>query len=348
MIDGFSVSLPNSSENKRCGECGKTYVLSSFLRVNSPLFPSGTVEICNNCFQRKIDKILKGYTEKSGLSAEDASRNYFMEIGDFLCQNCNIIFIPEKWIEFNQNNQWNITNSFVLYNKIYCNKQYGDNVNWGVINREYRALERKGLLSDTIEPIAKARLKELKRKWGDEFSEKDLHYLEDLADGILKTQNVNGKLTNDQMIKLCKISLTLDQKIRDGEDIDKTLKSYDTLYKITNFTPKNAKNSEDFESIGELYAYAEKKGWVNPYFTDAKKDIVDETIANLQQFTQRLYLNEGSIGDEITERAKALKEVKDVNNIYIDNEDINLDEYNNEVVEELKKIEEFKEDVAHE
>ena len=41
-------------------------------------------------------------------------------------------------------------------------------------------------------------------------------------------------------------------RIRDGADIDKMIASYDKLVKTAEFTPKNVKNANDFDSIGEL------------------------------------------------------------------------------------------------
>jgi len=66
------------------------------------------------------------------------------------------------------------------------------------------------------------------------------------------TQNISGALQMDQALKLCKISLQLDSKIRAGDDIDKIVSSYDKLVKTAEFTPKNVKNASDFDSVGEL------------------------------------------------------------------------------------------------
>ena len=60
--------------------------------------------------------------------------------------------------------------------------------------------------------------------------------------------------------------------------------AYDKLVKTAEFTPKNAKNINDFDSIGELIAWMEKRGWKNPYYDDVPKDIVDETMQNIQAF----------------------------------------------------------------
>jgi hypothetical protein len=124
----------------------------------------------------------------------------------------------------------------------------------------------------------------LRLKWGENYSPEELYYLEQLFRGILSTQNVNGVLPIDQALKLCKISLEIDSKIREDQDVDKILKSYDTLIKIANFTPKNSKNTNNLDSIGELGAYLEKTGFINKFYDGVKRDTVDITIDNIQQF----------------------------------------------------------------
>ena len=44
--------------------------------------------------------------------------------------------------------------------------------------------------------------------------------------------------------------------------------------------------------MGELVKWFEKKGWRNRFYDNVTRDIVDETIKNLQAFNQRLYTNE--------------------------------------------------------
>jgi hypothetical protein len=133
--------------------------------------------------------------------------------------------------------------------------------------------------------------------------------LENLYSGLITTQNVNGALQVDQAIKICKMSYEIDNRIREGSDFDKLLASYDKLVKAAEFTPKNVKNINDFDSVGELIKWLEKRGWKNSFFDGVTRDIVDETIKNFQSFVQRLYINESNIGDEVTRRMEALKNV---------------------------------------
>ena len=188
-------------------------------------------------------------------------------------------------------------------------------------------------------------MRELKEKWGPNYDYDALMYLENLYNGLLMTQNVNGALQGDQALKICKISFELDERIREGSDFDKMLTAYDKLVKTAEFTPKNVKSASDFDSVGELFRWLEKRGWKNKYYDGVSKDVVDETIMNIQNYNQRLYTNESGIGDEITRRIEALKTAKELetgNSYYgTDETEYDLDNYDNDGFEGLFEDEEF-------
>jgi hypothetical protein len=116
----------------------------------------------------------------------------------------------------------------------------------------------------------------------------------------------------DQAVKLCKISLIIDQRIRANENFKDELANYDKLVKIADFTPKNVKNANDFDSAGEIFAYLEKTGWMNKYYDNVDRDIVDKTMKNIQAWTRHLYVNETGIAEDIQNRIEALKAAKEL------------------------------------
>lgn len=158
---------------------------------------------------------------------------------------------------------------------------------------------------------------------------------------MLQTQNVNGALQDDQAKKLCKISLEIDSRIREGSDFDKILSSYDKLVKVAEFTPKNVKNATDFDSVGEVFRWLEKRGWVNKFYDGVTQDVVDETMKNIMNFNQRLYVNESGITEEIERRLSALKNAQELENYYNTDKEYDLDEYDNAGYDELMKDEDF-------
>ena len=128
----------------------------------------------------------------------------------------------------------------------------------------------------------------------------------------MQTQNVSGTLQMDQALKLCKISLIIDEKIRAGEEFKDILTNYDKLTKIADFTPKNVKNANDFDSAGERFAYLEKTGWINKYYDGVDRDIVDKTMKNIQGWMRHLYVNETGIPEDIQRRVEALQAAKEL------------------------------------
>ena len=129
------------------------------------------------------------------------------------------------------------------------------------------------------------------------------------------------------------MSYEIDRRIEEGTDFDKLLASYDKLVKAAEFTPKNVKNINDFDTFGEAAKWMEKNGWRNRFYDNVTRDIVDETIKNFQSFVQRLYVNESNIGDEVTRRMEALKrtsELENADNYYGTGNEHDLDAFERE------------------
>jgi len=174
----------------------------------------------------------------------------------------------------------------------------------------------------------------LRRKWGENYDDEELNHLEDLYRGLMNTQNINGALQIDQAQKLCKLSLEIDNRIRAGDkEVDKFMSSYDKIIKSAEFTPKNAKNATDFDSFAEVAYWLEKHGKINKFYDDVTRDVIDESLKNIENYNQRLYVNEGGIGEEISQRLRALNMANNIeqnNGVYDIQPDFNPDEYDND------------------
>ena len=188
------------------------------------------------------------------------------------------------------------------------------------------------MIEDEIPLVNDQRIKDLQAIWGANYDKSELEYLEDLYKGVLATQNVAGTLQEDQARKICKLSLEIDSRIRAGDkEVDKFLSSYDKLVKTAEFTPKNTKNAIDFDSFAEVGLWLEKRGRQNKFYDNVTRDVIDETLKNIETYNQRLYINEGGIGDEISQRLKALQSANDMeDNIYNIQQEFDADEYDNE------------------
>lgn len=303
-----SFRMP-SSGGQVCECCGRSLPPTDFLKKKSILAKEGTCGWCNDCITKLLEE-----------------KNYDWESVDALCRELDIPFVPARFEEIRKVNK---IQPFVLYAKLMEEEQYSD-LSWKEYYDEFVKLRDAGIITSELPLLSDDERRSLKEKWGPGYDDEGLNYLENLHKGLLKTQNVAGALQDDQSLKLCKISYEIDQRLAAGDDIDKLLNSYNKLVDIAQFTPKHAKNANDFDSIGEIFMWCEKRGWKNKYYTDVSKDVVDETMANIQSFNRKLWVNESGIGEEVQKRLELLKMMDDQEHYYDINEVTDFDIYDNE------------------
>lgn len=301
---------------RKCKRCGQEFGPDGFTRTSSVFFSLGYSDICNDC--------LKHYLQQN---------NFDWSAVDKLCQYLNLPFVPSQFEKIHQEFG---EECFSRYADFFAQAEY-EGLEWGDYFKEFQKLKTSGYLEDELPLIQDKHRRELQEKWGFNYDDEGLFYLETLYEGLLTTQNINGALQMDQALKLCKISYELDSRIRAGDDIDKLISSYDKLVKIAEFTPKNVKNASDFDSVGELIKWLERRGFKNSYYDDVTRDIIDETINNIQSYNRRLYTNESGIAEQINERIEALKATERMENAYnlteLDEDEI--DKYDSEGYDHL-------------
>lgn len=303
--------------SKTCARCNTEKPIAKYLKSKSLFSDQGYTTICADC----ITEIL-------------AEQEFNWEIVNKFCQYMDIPFIPAEFEKFRTANG---DQAFNTYSQVFFEAEYQD-LSWGEYFEQFKTLKETGFIEDELPEIREYKFSRLREKWGENYSDEDLTYLEGLYNGLLTGQNINGALQIDQAKKLCKISLEIDSRIRAGADFDKMLTSYDKLVKIAEFTPKNAKNMSDFDSIGEIVLWLEKRGWVNKYYDGVTQDVVDATIMNIQASNQRLYVNESGIGDDITQRLNSLQRAQELEDYYDLDKDYDLEDYQDEAWRELDQI----------
>lgn len=300
------------NETKICSRCGRPLPSSQFSKAHSEFYTDGLIPWCNDCIAEKLD-----------------AADWNWEYVDKLCMWAGIPFIVKEWDRIKQITLPNET--WATYTKIFCDEDY-DSIGWGDYYRQYKKLKEVGLIEEEIPEVREKRYIELRRKWGENYDNEELNHLEDLYKGLMNTQNISGALQIDQAQKLCKLSLEIDNRIRAGDkEVDKFMSSYDKIIKSAEFTPKNAKNATDFDSFAEVAYWLEKHGKINKFYDNVTRDVLDETLKNIENYNQRLYINEGGIGEEITERLKALTSANEMeqNSFYNLQTEFNEDEYDN-------------------
>lgn len=304
--------------SRTCVMCKKPRSAALYIKVKSPFFEEGYSSICSLC--------IKNYLVKN---------NFDWDATEKLCQHFDIPFIPK---EFERLRRANGDDVFEIYSQVFMGAEF-EGLGWGDYYKEFKKLKEEGHLDNEVPLISDAKRKKLVDDWGANYDDEALQYLEGLYQGLLLTQNINGSLQSDQARKICKISYEIDCRIRAGDDFDKVLKAYDTLVKTAEFTPKNVKNANDFDSVGELVKWLERKGWHNPFYNNVTKDVVDETIKNMQSYNQRLYVNESGIGEDISKRIEALQTVDNGSSYYNLQQNYDLDEFEVAGYDDLMKEE---------
>lgn len=317
-----NIARKRNFQLKTCQCCHQSLTISSFAPTASIFYTDGSLPFCNECIMDWLE-----------------GQNFSWDAVDKVCQWCDIPFVPKEWEKLYEMNG---PRTFQVYAEVFAQQDY-EGLGWKEYHEAYLRLKAQDALETELPGLSEEHQKELRRKWGANYDDEALSYLEDLYSGLMLTQNVNGKLSDDQAKKICKISYEIDCRIREGADFDKLLSSYDKLIKAADFTPRNVKNINDFDSVGELIKWLEKKGWRNKFYDNVTRDIVDETIKNIQNFNQRLYTNESGIGEQITERLNSLKQVKQIESesYYDTNKEYDLDNYDNDGYMNLIKDEDF-------
>lgn len=273
---------------KTCNSCGESYPEEEFCYTHSIFYGDHRIPVCNKCINKYLEK-----------------NNFEWVTIDKVCQWADIPWVVREWERLAELN--GVEKTWPVYSKIFAAREY-ENLGWADYNKQYLKLKETGYIEEEIPGMRERKLADLQRKWGPNYSPDELYYLEDLYKGLLTSQNVNGALQVDQAQKICKLSLEVDSRIRAGDkDVDKFLSAYDKLVKTAEFTPKNTKNAVDFDSFAEVAYWLEKRGRENHFYDGATRDVIDETLKNIETYNQRLYINEGGIGQAITERLDALK-----------------------------------------
>ena len=308
-----NIARKRSFALKQCNRCNATQTPEAFAPTKSIFYPDGALPICNSC--------ISDYLAHSDFNWREV---------DKLCQWADIPFVPREWERLREMNGDNV---FAEYAKVFAQSEY-EGLGWDDYYKAFKDLKDSGEIENELPGLADKRRKQLQERWGANYDDEALSYLENMYTGLITTQNVNGALQIDQAVKICKMSYEIDNRIREGVDFDKLLTSYDKLVKTAEFTPRNVKNINDFDSVGELVKWLEKRNWRNGFYDDVTRDVVDETIKNIQAFNQRLYTNESGIGEEITQRLENLRLANQLENdsesYYGTNKEHDLDSYENE------------------
>lgn len=270
--------------SKNCAHCGEYLTGASYYPTKSPFFPGGTLSICKECLTEMVD-----------------CSNW--EQVDKFCQWADYPFLLDVWLKIYAQAKEKTLEAYV---KGFTNGQSYETLYWKDAHEEWRTILESGEFRDRIPALSEENLAQLQLIWGKDYKPEELHYMENFYQRLCKSHNIITPTQEDNARNLAKLSIRISEKISNGADVDKDIKSSSELMKTGGFTTENVKNMSDFESVGELVAYLEKTGWRNPYYDGTSKDIVDETIANMQSFTRRLVMGESNLKETVDQKLAAM------------------------------------------
>lgn len=273
-------------KHRKCAKCNKDLGESEYLQSRSKFMPGGRSIICTNCLQRLVD----------------ASQ---LDEVDKLMQWLDWPFLIDQWSRlYKQVKQ----NTLSYYAKLIDGNEHYKNLDWTDTNRQWIEAMENGHLAQNLEGVNASWRAEMARKWPSETERtaEDYMYLDDFYNDLLATQNLTTATQRDDAKRLCEVALLANKKIRAGLDAKNEMGIYHNIIKAEGFEPKNAKNIGDFDSIGELATWLEKRGWKPKWHTEPQ-DSVDFTIKQMQIFTRRLIENEGAIGDQVEDRRQKIR-----------------------------------------
>lgn len=270
----------------KCPYCKQERQPEEFVPTKSPFHPKGRSLICIGCLERMV-------------KADD------LEEVDRMCRWLDIPFLVDQWTRIYKNGK---ERTLRLYIKLLEENASYSALDWKEVNEKWRLSMENNTITDNIPTINEQWRAQMRLKWPSDMdrSDEDYHYLENFYNDLCTTQNLVSATQRDDAKRLCEVGLLATQKIRAGLDAKNEMAIYHNIVKTEGFEPKNAKNIGDFDSVGELYTWLEKRGWKPKWHTEPQ-DSVDFTIKNIQKYLQRLVINEGSIGDQVENRRKQLE-----------------------------------------
>lgn len=161
---------------KDCVHCGGSFGPEGFAPTRSIFYPDGVIPICNDCIDKLID-------------AEGGDWQFV----DKLCQMADIPFVPKEWEKIVEMNS---SGAFYVYAQVFLNSEY-DGIGWSDYFEAFRTLRDAGRIEDELPGLSEEKRARLKKIWGANYDDEALDYLDTLYQGLLSTQNINGKLQMD-------------------------------------------------------------------------------------------------------------------------------------------------------
>ncbi len=262
-------------KTRRCMKCKQEKPIYNFQYTPSNFFPAHRSMICTSCLETMVDQSNLGEVDR-------------------LCRYLDVPFDLNMWTQLYKIHQ---DHTLTAYFNTLLDDHY-QALQWSDENERWRLARQEGTIDDEIKILNEAKLKKLKKTWSPAYTEDELLFLEDYYNQILATQNVSTPILQSRARDLCELTLRAKKGIREGLDVKKDMDAIENIIKTCKFDASNAKNTADFESVGELMVYYGKKGW-HPKWHQEPQDSIDFLMQNTQNYLKRLVINEGNFAEQV-------------------------------------------------
>lgn len=287
-------------KTRRCIRCRQEKPIHNFQYTPSKFFPSHRSMICTSCLELMVDQSNLGEVDR-------------------LCRYLDVPFDLDRWTQLYENHK---DHTLTAYFNTLLDDHY-QTLQWADENERWRLARQENTLNDEITILNEAKIKRLKKTWSPAYTNDELLFLDEYYNQILATQNVSTPILQSRARDLCELTLRAKKGIREGADVKKDMDAIENIIKTCKFDASNAKNSADFESIGELMVYYGKKGW-HPKWHQEPQDSIDFMMENIQNYLKRLVINEGNFAEQVEEKRENYNLVERLDNI--ENEAVEFDE----------------------
>lgn len=270
---------------KKCIKCGNITPPEEFPIALSPVL-EGRGLVCFSC----IDKLI----------ATTDNINMVEEV----CRHLGLAFFPDEWFRLAE--EWNGVPT-KHYFRLWEDVEWQNKNDWREMAELWRERIKTGSAIEEVDVMKDAHYEKLSRKWRVQRSTlgyEDLLWLENYEQSMCSDYNIKGRDKLDQLRKICKISFLLENALDVGDDIKDLMKAYNDLMKVAAFEENQTAMSGHISSISEMVKMFEDRGFKPRFYRNEKKDIVDETLADMQEFTRRLILGEPTLPDIVAQKMR--------------------------------------------
>ena len=161
--------MQTKDQKKRiCLKCKQEKLYEHFAQTTSPFFPGKRSIICNECLCNMVDA--------ADWNAVDRMLRWL-----------DLPFEIDKWTSLYKIHG---RDTLPAYLNILMDGAY-DAVSWKDANENWLLALQENNLEDELDELSEKKYRQMQRKWGTTYAEKELSFLEDLYAQVCATQNVS-------------------------------------------------------------------------------------------------------------------------------------------------------------